>query len=348
MKFPREVWAGSPVENAIQPKRVVVKNEDYFRHFVNNHNGRMNVYTSVYDYDEFSNNRGLEHTVSIDRIFLDIDAHSGELEQAYDDLKRLHKWLLAEDYVHNLAFSGRGFYIFVHGLRTFDLRRVKAFYNICHDVINKSKTLDSRVINTARLRRVQNTYHMGAKRFSINLISEDLDNSLDYILNLSKKPRKVATKYYGSKKVDWPDVKKMEVAEIEIKSVESPATLPILPCLKAAVMTHNPLHQVRHYLVQWYNEILTDMVIFEENLDCRQDEVAGEALNDIVNIICKEIDEISSNEDVWIDYNAPKTRKAVDYVVKKRYLAPSCQTLINNAYCVGKCWRYPKVNSNDN
>jgi len=348
MRFPREVWAGSPVENAIQPKRVVVNDEGYFRQFVRDHNGKMNVYTSVYDYDEFSNNRGLEHTVNIDRIFLDIDAHSGELEQAYDDLKKLHKWLLAEDYIHNLAFSGRGFYIFVHGLRTFDLRRVKAFYNICHDVINKSKTLDSRVINTARLRRVQNTYHMGAKKFSINLFSEDLDNSLEYILNLAKRPRHMPKKYYGSQKVDWPDVKKMEVAEIEIKSVESPATLPILPCLKAAVMTHNPLHQVRHYLVQWYNEMLTDMVIFEENLDCRQDEVGGEALNDIVSIICKEIDEIASNEDVWIDYNAPKTRKAVDYVVKKRYLAPSCQTLINNGYCVGKCWRYPKVNSNDN
>ncbi len=348
MRFPREVWAGSPVENAIQPKRVVVNDEGYFRQFVLDHNGKMNVYTSVYDYDEFSNNRGLEHTVNIDRIFLDIDAHSGELEQAYDDLKKLHKWLLAEDYIHNLAFSGRGFYIFVHGLRTFDLRRVKAFYNICHDVINKSKTLDSRVINTARLRRVQNTYHMGAKKFSINLFSEDLDNSLEYILNLAKRPRHMPKKYYGSQKVDWPDVKKMEVAEIEIKSVESPATLPILPCLKAAVMTHNPLHQVRHYLVQWYNEMLTDMVIFEENLDCRQDEVGGEALNDIVSIICKEIDEIASNEDVWIDYNAPKTRKAVDYVVKKRYLAPSCQTLINNGYCVGKCWRYPKVNSNDN
>ena len=269
MRFPREVWAGSPVENAIQPKRVVVNDEGYFRQFVLDHNGKMNVYTSVYDYDEFSNNRGLEHTVNIDRIFLDIDAHSGELEQAYDDLKKLHKWLLAEDYIHNLAFSGRGFYIFVHGLRTFDLRRVKAFYNICHDVINKSKTLDSRVINTARLRRVQNTYHMGAKKFSINLFSEDLDNSLEYILNLAKRPRHMPKKYYGSQKVDWPDVKKMEVAEIEIKSVESPATLPILPCLKAAVMTHNPLHQVRHYLVQWYNEMLTDMVIFEENLDCR-------------------------------------------------------------------------------
>ena len=105
-------------------------------------------------------------------------------------------------------------------------------------------------------------------------------------------------------------------------------------------MTHNPLHQVRHYLVQWYNEILTDMVIFKENLNCRQDEVGGQALEDIVDIICKEISDIASNEDVWIDYNGPKTRKAVDYVVKKRYLAPSCQTLINNGYCVGKCWRY--------
>ena len=27
MRFPREVWAGSPVDNAIQPKRIVVNDE---------------------------------------------------------------------------------------------------------------------------------------------------------------------------------------------------------------------------------------------------------------------------------------------------------------------------------
>ena len=79
MKFPREVWAGSHLEGASQPKRIVVE-EDKFKTFVSSHNGKMNVYTSVYDFKEYVNNRGLEHTAILDRIFLDIDAHDGHLK----------------------------------------------------------------------------------------------------------------------------------------------------------------------------------------------------------------------------------------------------------------------------
>ena len=73
MYFPREVWAGSPHMNARQPKRFVVHDEKEFLDYIKIYNGKMNVYTSVYNYDEFSDNRGLEHSVIIDRIFLDID-----------------------------------------------------------------------------------------------------------------------------------------------------------------------------------------------------------------------------------------------------------------------------------
>lgn len=343
MRFPREMWAGSHLEAANQPRRVVVNNRDEYRDFVKTYNGKMNVYTSVYDYDNFTHNRGMEHTVNIDRLFLDIDAHGGEsLDEAYSDLKKLHQWLLAQDIKHTMAFSGRGFYIFAYGKRTFDLRKVKAYFDICHDVVFKSPRLDHRVINTARLRRVQNTFHMGAQRFSIVLTTEDLSKPLEAILGMSKGPRNVKPVYYGEKLITWPEVKEMRVAEVEIESVDSPGVLPILPCLHTAVMTHNPLHESRHYLVQWYNEVISDMIIVERDLTCKPREISGDALRDITNIICAEIETIAGNEDVWIDYNATKTRKFTDYVVQKRHMAPSCNTLISKNYCVGKCWRYPK------
>lgn len=340
MYYPREVWAGSPYMNARQPKRFVVHDEEEFIDFVKTYNGKMNVYTSVYNYQEFSSNRGLEHSVVIDRIFLDIDAHGNDsLEDAFEDLKALHKWLIERDLKHRMAFSGRGFYIFVYGSRTSDLRRVKAFFNICHDVINKSPLLDNRVINTTRLRRVQNTYHIGAKRFSIPLIQADLKKGLDYILNLSKKPRNGGNQYYGEKLLEWPKVKEIEAAEIEIEGVESPATLPILPCLASANLVQNPLHEARYLLVQWYNEIISDMIIIEQGLDCTSREISGPVLNDITNIICNEIGDIAS-EDIWIDYNPTTTRKFVNYVVNKRFMSASCNTLIDKGMCVGKCWRY--------
>ena len=56
--------------------------------------------------------------------------------------------------------------------------------------------------------------------------------------------------------------------------------------------------------------------------------------------ICKEVSTIADNENVWIDYNEQETHKHVSFIVDKRYMAPSCNTLINEGLCVGKCWRY--------
>jgi len=342
MYFPREMWAGSPISNAVQLRRVVVNTAEEYKRFVKSYNGKMNVYTSVYDYEDFTDNRGIEYTVIIDKLFLDFDAHGDEpLWKAFEDFKTVRRWLVSKGLKHTMAFSGRGFYIFVSGERTFDIRKVKAGFDLIHDVIGKSPRLDKLVINPARLRRVQNTYHMGAKKFSVNLVEEDLDKKLDHIIELSKRPRKITPVYYGKSLMKWPNVETMRRTQIEIQNVESPGVLPILPCLKTAVMVQNPLHRSRHLLVQWYNEILSELTVIEKDLQCTPRDISGDALDDITSIVCKEIDTIASNDEVWLDYNESTTRKAVNYVVKKRYMAPSCHTLINEGMCVGKCWRYP-------
>jgi len=334
------MWAGSLRKGAREPSRIIVKNITEYKDFIKMYNGKMNIYTSVYDYEYFTENRGLEYSIILDRIFLDFDAHDGNLEEAYDACYKMHRWLIVKDYKHTIAFSGRGFHIFVYGEVIHSLRRIKAFFNICRDVVNGSKSLDELVINTSRLRRVQNTYHLGANCWCIPIDNIDMLEGLKWILTISDKPSKYEPKFYGDKLVNWPNVQSMEVVDIEIESVESPGKLPILPCLKNAIMVENPNHRARVLLVQWYNEFLSEMVVVENGLDCTPREISGDALSDIKRIIEGEIKTIADNEDVWLDYNTIKTRGHVDFIVRNRYMAPHCNTLIDEGLCVGKCWRY--------
>ncbi len=342
MRFPREMWAGSLRSNAREASRIVVNSKEEYNDFIKTYNGKMNVFTSVYDYEFFTPNRGLEYSVILDRIFLDFDAHGDNesLPELYQDVLTMHNWLIDKDYKHTIAFSGRGFHIFAYGKVT-SIRNIKAFFNICHDVVKGSKYLDKVVINTSRLRRIQNTYHLGASTWCIPITSEDLHRGLPSIIKLSKQGiRNIEPVVYGNKLIDWPDVKSMEAVEIEIESVDSPGNLPILPCLKNAVMAENPNHRARVLLVQWYNEILSEMAVLEHGLNCKPREVNGNVLTAIKNEIEKEIQTIASNEDTWIDYNANRTKGHVRFIVDGRYMSPSCDTLINEGLCVGKCWRY--------
>jgi len=337
------MWAGSLRNRAREPSRIIVKNLTEYKNFISMYNGKMNVFTSVYDYEHFSNNRGLEYSIILDRIFLDFDAHGKEEElgDLYEHMLVLHRWLLEKKYKHTVSFSGRGFHMFVYGVQARSLREIKAFFNICHDVIDKSPYLDTVVINTGRLRRVQNTYHLGANRWCIPLTDKTISSGIRNILDLSKNgPVKEKPTVFGHRLVSWPSVKKMENMEVEIHSVESPGDLPILPCLKNAIMVENPNHRARVLLVQWYNEFLSEYAIMKNELKCTPRQLSGDALIDIKAIINNEIKLIASNEDIWIDYNQYTTQEQVSFIVDKRYMSPHCETLIEEGLCVGKCWRY--------
>tara|TARA_Y100000592_G_scaffold88220_1_gene143743 strand:+ start:5911 stop:6963 length:1053 start_codon:yes stop_codon:yes gene_type:complete len=341
--FPREMWAGSLRSNAREAGRIVVKNEEEYKNFINMYNGKMNLFTSVYDYKHFTTNRGLEYSIIIDRIFLDFDAHGDEesMPNLYQDVLKMHQWLMEKDYKHNISFSGRGFHIFVYGNVAKSFRQVKAFFNICHDVVNKSPFLDTVVINTSRLRRIQNTFHLKANRWCIPITHEDLMAGMPTIYKLSDNgKRNIKPVYYGNKLVDFPEVRKMEMADIEIDSVESPGLLPILPCLKNAVMVENPNHRARVLLVQWYNEFLSELIVLNKGLNITPRQLSGEALEVIKLEIESEIFNIASNEDTWIDFNMNETKKHVSFIVDGRYMSPHCNTLIEEGLCIGKCWRY--------
>ena len=50
-------------------------------------NNRTNVYTTVYDFEQFAEKAKVESSVILDRIFLDFDAHGERLNKAFDDVK---------------------------------------------------------------------------------------------------------------------------------------------------------------------------------------------------------------------------------------------------------------------
>ena len=96
-------------------------------------------------------------------------------------------------------------------------------------------------------------------------------------------------------------------------------------------MVENPGHHARVYLTLWYRDILS----------MRERNISENKKAEIIEIIMNEYKTISSNEEVWLDWDETTTRKHVTFVVNGGYHAPSCKDkLIPQGYCPGKCWRY--------
>ena len=54
-------------------KRAIVRNSHEYQVWVNAFNGKMNCYTTVYDFEHFAVDKAVENTVILDRMFLDFD-----------------------------------------------------------------------------------------------------------------------------------------------------------------------------------------------------------------------------------------------------------------------------------
>jgi hypothetical protein len=315
-----------------------VKNKSEMIEWINQYNGKMNCYYTIYDFTFFSEKEKIESSVIKDRAFLDLDAHGDmSLSRAYLDLQLLARNFLEQDILFQMYFSGKGFHVIVHGEIANEIRQIQSWYRYIKENDGYVlESLDDSGIQTNRLRRIPNTVNLsssdenGEPYFCIPILKEDLDKPLEYITELAKKPRLVQSKY-GTKLVSWPKVKPMDMSDIEIEGTKPINKLPIIPCLLNAIMVQNPGHYARVYLVQWYRDILT---MGHKNLNLEQKKGVAET-------IMTELEHIASKDDVWLDWDYNKTKNYVWGIVNKGYNAPSCyNVLIPQGYCVGKCWRY--------
>jgi len=360
VKFPREVWAGANIQtNAFSNKRKLVHNQDEFNSYVKLYNGKMNCFTSVYDYEQYTEKQAVTSTVILDRIFLDFDAHYGEpdkhtgavlihpekLEGCFEDLQDVVKYLEKENLKFDMSFSGRGFHVYVYGEPTKNIRKLTAFFNQMK-TLTKHGTLDSSAVSPRRLRRISNTANMKAAHnegcyYCIPMDIKDLNYSPKEgtleILHAAKSQRLYPRITYGEKLVVWPDVAPIEESTVEVDVIKV-GNLPIPPCMHSAIMIENPTDEARAYLVSWYKDLL---LWADFNVPFTSKKVIPnlETRKQITEQITAEIKHLHETYGVWLDFNEEVTRYRTGYVVNGNYSFPNCYTLIPKGYCIGKCWR---------
>jgi len=312
---------------------------------VNAQNNRTNVYTTVYDFGEFTEKAKIDSSVILDRIFLDFDAHEEELKTAWRDVKVVMNWVIENEYYYTLFFSGRGFHLFLFGVETESMRDIQSLFRVIKkhliEKVGEPITLDERVGQTTRLRRVPNTVNMsssdgyGNARYCIPLLEEDLQLNIEDILLLSREPRTLAFSKGGKKPVSFPKAPPIEAVDGEVSVPETVGSLPMLPCLHNAVMTENPSHLSRAYLVSWYRDLISgyrDLITIEDK-------------KKTLDLVVDELERVFADSDsVWLDWDKSTTKKNAKFTVFNNYNTPHCDKLITEGYCVGKCWRYPSAN----
>ena len=324
-------------------KRKIVRTKSEYVEFIKTQNNRTNVYTTVYDFSLFAETAKVESSVILDRVFFDFDAHESNIGEALEDLKIVLGYV--RKYQHTIFFSGRGFHLFVFGENAESIRGIQAFFRevknhlALHHYANAPLTLDERVGQTTRLRRVPNTVNLasdngkGIPYYCIPIFKEDIELGIEHILETAMSPRLIPRRLAGGDLISWPDMPPIELVGDEVKPVNVEGRLPILPCLYNAIMVENPSHMARVYLVSWYRDLLTQ----------RQDLSTKENKEKVLNTIVNEIEKlVQSSDEVWLDWDKETTRKHARFTVFGNYNSPNCKSkLIPEGYCVGKCWRYP-------
>ncbi len=325
-------------------KKMTTKNE-YFE-FVKSHNNRTNVYTTVYDFEHFTETMPVEDSVIIDRIFLDFDAHEDNLDMAWRDVKVVMEMVIENNYLHTLFFSGRGFHLFLFGKTTKNMRNVQTFFREIKQLLDlkvgKKNSLDERVGQKTRLRRVPNTVNMsssdgkGNARYCIPLTINDLRLDIEEILTMALEPRLLPFKKSGKKEVVFPEAPPIEAMEGSISVPSTVGNLPMLPCLHNAVMVENPTHLARAYLVSWYRDLLSGYTDLVNQADKTQ----------VHKLVVEELERVFAESDsVWLDWDKSETIKHSKFTVYNNYNTPHCDKLISDGFCVGKCWRYSNANN---
>jgi hypothetical protein len=327
-------------------KRKIVWSRNEYAKFVNYQNNKTNVYTTVYDFEHFSERAKIDSSVVLDRIFLDFDGHDNDLELAWRDVQMVMQRVIQNDWKHTLFFSGRGFHLFLFGEPTDNIRSIQTFFREIKSILSANfrgkNTLDERVGQITRLRRVPNTVNMsssddnGTPYYCVPLTRKDLSFDLESILTLAKKPRHLPFQMGGNNLVVFPVAPPLEAIGGEVSVPDTIGKLPMLPCLHNAVMVENPSHIARAYLVSWYRDLLSGYRDLESQADKSK----------VLDLVVEELDRVFADSDsMWLDWDKDTTRKHAKFTVFNNYNTPHCDKLISEGFCIGKCWRFPDANN---
>ena len=325
-------------------KRMIVRNNKEYLNFVSSHNGKTNVYTTVYNFGAFSETAKVDNSVILDRVFFDFDAHDDDsLEDAWEDVKCTILFIGNVEY--KLFFSGRGFHLFVYGKETDTIRNIQHYFRTVKkhlDKVRGKNTLDERVGQTTRLRRIPNTANLSAKDsegyllFCIPLSTIDLNRDVEEIKQLARSPRIMKIQTAPEISLEFPTAPALSEVIGEVQVPKTLGSMPILPCLYNAVMTENPSHIARAYLVSWYRDLISGY----QNLTTTEDK------KQTLDLIVDELERVfAERDDIWLDWDKITTKNHAKFTVFGNYNTPHCDKLITEGFCIGKCWRYSNADN---
>tara|TARA_R110002110_G_scaffold35277_2_gene119295 strand:+ start:308 stop:1372 length:1065 start_codon:yes stop_codon:yes gene_type:complete len=333
-------------------KRKVVHDMDGLQHYVKATNGADNLTTTVYGFRELKPNghRGEYSTAIIPHFVMDLDyeraltggktakeAGNKCLQETY----ALHQHLLSNDWKHAMFFTGGGVHIWVNLSRTYhpegsEMSDLLVSGRRMIDGWVKEwnlSTLDPVVsFRPDRHIRIPNTYNFKRGLWGMPLTTNDLENGWDSIVKKANVPHDGMV-LYGTQGLELNVIKRNPSKPFSAEPVEVIAerinNITVLPCIGAAscVKGGNPPHEARTFLVMFLQDRLRNFA-----RPPRSSPISPDSIEETIHSFIKKLD--------WADYKKSETTKYVNHSVNQYYRTPSCRTLYERGYCIGRCSFY--------
>ena len=318
LEFPRQIGL----------KRTRCYDRGAFRDYVERLNGRSDLYTSLYYFDDPND----YDSVVMDRAWWDFDmTEEYDMTKVKTDVANLIRRL--EGDVHLVA-TGRGFH--VHQIFDRPVRGREWAFHLDRYQRKMCEGLESidGVGYPEKLCRIPKTYNCKRGKWAVPInalyFSDDphgfqIPKTVEGSARWCPFTGSVGSELFDLVRwnADNPNVEpKTESHTVKVGNHEGDVLLPT--CLERAITLSNPPHHVRVALVQemarqlrWY---------------ANPNDISHEEKMDIANTICSFISELG-----WTDYNPATTQKYVRGMMKYTN-APSPMWYKRHNLCQGGCW----------
>lgn len=338
--FPREVD---------MRKRKVVHSMEELQQYVEATNGGDNLTTTVYGFRDLkpSGHRGEYSTAIIPHFVIDMDYERAMKdgvsardagERTLVEVNMIHQHLLSNDWKHAMFFTGGGVHIWVNLDQTYhpkgsEMSDILVAGRRMIDSWVKQwdlSTLDPVVsFRPDRHIRIPNTYNFKRGVWGMPISSEDLKGGWRDMVKRAQTPHGGMIAYGGTGLV--LDVKERDPnqpfeAEPVSIDMEKIGSLYVLPCLANAACEKgsNPPHEARVYLMMYLQDRLRSFARPPSSSN-----VSHQSITDSIVGFIRDLE--------WSDWNEEVTRVQVGHGVNRRYMSPSCRTLYEKGYCLGRC-----------
>lgn len=338
---------------------MVIKNWEEAKALINRTNGKTNVFTSVYSFaktaerkrDDFSYTLCDYETAIVDKLFFDFAAFD-----SYSAMMRMHIWLISQNILHRINFSGRKFHLFVFVKNSENLQyKADAVYNaqkwICDTTgltygqedhsRQDNPDIDSKLMgNLAGVTRYPNTWNIHGKKFCICLNQEALNKGYEYIAQIAEQQQYFKDVWFGKNRLDMKEFDKpkehlvSEFNEYNIPNYEGASNVGdegFFPCTDQ--MIKHGGFESWFFSAVW----LRDKGFTYKEADSVFKKYLGQ----------------NARTDGWKnDYehakHSDRTLETVYSDRERRYIFPSCQTLWDKGFCPGKCANFSKMYAHRN